>query len=516
MRPAPPAMRRTVPLLVLLAVPATSAQTPDPTPPWTYDPVGVGNVRAYQAVAGPVPEPLFRVDSPFAVDTLDRRWVVRRTHRYRVVGAEGNPVRWARTEDRQRVRYDTAAANVLAVGPDGGAVPLYPCRLDLPVPPKETPGSCGAGGSYSVDLDAPVTVGDTSFRAAVRSFDDRLPRSHLAAGVGLIRQGEEGSGGTGLVYAVVGGDTLGALPASFPQVSADPTPPWLYYPLAVGNEWQYEYGMDGPGGTLFPQNYGRRRVTGTREVDGRTYFVVEVAGATPDDPTWTVSTLDELVRFDTLSARVVAPDGRSLTPCPFDEPINTSGYENAVACDRGEDGGYSYLAYGSGPASDEQENGLVVTSESFKGFAYVGIADGVSPEVYAAGVGYLPNTSGAWSPLGYAALAYARVRQEDGSVLELGARVVAGEDGPEAQRFALVISPNPTTGPLAVAFDLTAPAAVTVEAFDALGRRVWRHEGLLGAGRQRLALDASAWAPGLYVVRVAAGDETATARVVRR
>jgi hypothetical protein len=492
-------------LTVLLAAPAASAQTPDPTPPWTYDPVDVGNVRAYYTSV-PTPQPYDRTDSPAALDSLGERWVVRRTHRYELVGPDWGEVKWMRTEERRLVRYDTAAANVLTVE-DGEARSVYPCRLDLPLPEGECVG--GVSSTYAVDLDAVVSVGGVSVQTPVRSFDGVLPGPSLASGIGVASYG----GATDLLYAVVGGDTLGTLPASFPQVASDTTPPWLYYPLAVGNEWQYEYGANGPGGSLYPETFVRRRVTDTRVVEGQTYFVVEGSQATPSDPVWSPPR-EDLLRFDTLSARVVTPEGRSVTPCPFDEPVNVPlDYEDDVACDV--ETGY-YLAFRSGPASDEQENGLVVTSEAFKVFRYVGLADGVSPEVYAAGVGYLPNTSGAWSPIGYAALAYARVRQEDGNLLELGARVVAGEDEPEASALALRVGPNPTPGPLAVAFSLDRPAEVTAEAFDALGRRVWRHETALGAGRQRVEVDAGAWAPGLYVVRVTAGGEAATARVVRR
>lgn len=130
------------------------------------------------------------------------------------------------------------------------------------------------------------------------------------------------------------------------------------------------------------------------------------------------------------------------------------------------------------------------------------------PPGFAAGIGELGQD-------GYGSaserLEYVRV----GGV-EYGANPVAGEDEPETQRLALTVAPNPTPGPLAIAFDLASPSAVTAEVFDALGRRVWRTRAPLGTGRQRLDVEAATWAPGLYVVRVATGDGVATARVIRR
>jgi hypothetical protein len=59
---------------------------------------------------------------------------------------------------------------------------------------------------------------------------------------------------------------------------------------------------------------------------------------------------------------------------------------------------------------------------------------------------------------------------------------------------------------------------VTVEAFDALGRRVATvHDGPLAAGSHTLVLDASALPAGVYVVRAAAGTDVVarTVPVVR-
>ncbi len=64
---------------------------------------------------------------------------------------------------------------------------------------------------------------------------------------------------------------------------------------------------------------------------------------------------------------------------------------------------------------------------------------------------------------------------------------------------------------------MAVPAAATVRVavYDVTGREVAVvADGPLEAGRHALALDASALAPGLYVVRVQSGSEVAVRRVV--
>ena len=101
---------------------------------------------------------------------------------------------------------------------------------------------------------------------------------------------------------------------------------------------------------------------------------------------------------------------------------------------------------------------------------------------------------------------------------------VAGEPGAGpgspggAVSLTLTASPNPTRGALRVVFALGAPAEVTLDVFDALGRRVARLlAGAQPAGPQALTLDAGRLAPGVYTVRLVASGQTAsrTVTVVR-
>ncbi|RMH53240.1 MAG: T9SS C-terminal target domain-containing protein [Bacteroidetes bacterium] len=95
-----------------------------------------------------------------------------------------------------------------------------------------------------------------------------------------------------------------------------------------------------------------------------------------------------------------------------------------------------------------------------------------------------------------------RIRYE-----EPGRRYVAAEIEvvvPAPERVAVLSNyPNPFSHRTTLVLDLVAETPVRVAVFDALGRRVAvLRDEVLPAGRHHLPLDASAWAPGLYVARV--------------
>ena len=96
---------------------------------------------------------------------------------------------------------------------------------------------------------------------------------------------------------------------------------------------------------------------------------------------------------------------------------------------------------------------------------------------------------------------------------------VAGEPGAEGVFAFAGVHPNPAGGDARVRFALATAADVTVDVYDTLGRRVAvLAEGApLAAGPHALSFPASTLAPGVYVVRVAAGDDAAarTVTVVR-
>jgi hypothetical protein len=82
-------------------------------------------------------------------------------------------------------------------------------------------------------------------------------------------------------------------------------------------------------------------------------------------------------------------------------------------------------------------------------------------------------------------------------------------------RLRLAVAPNPLSGaPGRVRYDVQATGPVQVAVYDVLGREVAvLAEGVAAAGLHEAALDTSALAPGVYVLRLTAAGETLTQTV---
>ncbi|MEM6289600.1 MAG: T9SS type A sorting domain-containing protein, partial [Bacteroidota bacterium] len=76
-------------------------------------------------------------------------------------------------------------------------------------------------------------------------------------------------------------------------------------------------------------------------------------------------------------------------------------------------------------------------------------------------------------------------------------------------------APSPFREATALRFRLDAPADVRLDVLDVLGRRVASVAGAYGAGEHAIPLDGADLAPGLYVVRLAAGGAVRTRTLVR-
>ena len=133
---------------------------------------------------------------------------------------------------------------------------------------------------------------------------------------------------------------------------------------------------------------------------------------------------------------------------------------------------------------------------------------------------------------GQSATLFHRARSRDGSfgassvpfTITLRRGVVVAGESPAGPAGAFAVgrtAPNPFSGATTLTLDLPEAATVTVEVFDAIGRRMLQVDaGELPAGRgQAVRLDGSSLAAGLYVYRVradgAARDYSATGRMVR-
>lgn len=91
---------------------------------------------------------------------------------------------------------------------------------------------------------------------------------------------------------------------------------------------------------------------------------------------------------------------------------------------------------------------------------------------------------------------------------------VGAENGPAPNAaLALSVAPNPSSDRVQVRFETVGAGEATLSVFDMLGREVVRRRPSLGAGAQSIGVSLSELPPGLYVVRVTAGGETASQRL---
>ncbi|WP_143536712.1 T9SS type A sorting domain-containing protein [Rubricoccus marinus] len=89
---------------------------------------------------------------------------------------------------------------------------------------------------------------------------------------------------------------------------------------------------------------------------------------------------------------------------------------------------------------------------------------------------------------------------------------VAGEPPPrEASGARLRVSPNPASGAVRIALEVSTPEAATVTVYDARGREVHR-EASGARGDHAWEVDTRAWAAGVYTVRAEVGGEVLRAR----
>lgn len=271
--------------------------------------------------------------------------------------------------------------------------------------------------------------------------------------------------------------------------TVDTTSAWRYFPLEVGNVWEYE----GLGLLNYSSDY-RLTVESEVEVEGKQYFVV--GDETLDgSPSVTRST----VRYDASTGHIVARgvDGLEYvwwyTPCPFNAAFGAE-----TECGEVE-GGYE--------ESFELSGGTLLQGVTYKTFSeeYSHLWG------YIAGIGPVTRAILAYEP-GEERLRYARV-----SGVEYGSPfAVASEDNPQDASTALAVYPNPTLGVTTLFVALGRPQRATLAIYDVLGRRVRTEDlGALPAGERTHRLYLGALPPGLYVVRLdGEAGARATARLV--
>ncbi|OZC03646.1 T9SS type A sorting domain-containing protein [Rubricoccus marinus] len=486
---------------LLVASGAAAQNPPGPPPPpdstsaWRYYPLHLGDVWQYrvQVDQGEVPPYVYTLRRRVEADTL----VAGRTYAVvqewaREVPAGAPPPPEAR---RYLARFDTLSSRVATREIGAAEETLSACALSESFPRasgEQREVTCADGGLSVISggYAESVAIGAETYTLTAKTISrsSTIDRSETyAAGVGLVRSAFEEAGARTLelVTARIQGRFYGDAPeADFPGIP-DTTDAARYYPLAVGDLWQYRL-CDGPKGLCVRDEVTLTEVIGTESVGDTTYAVVrdkvyERTGLGEGDYLSTGQS-QRLVRFDrrTATVRVRNEADESTDSCPLDADLE--GQIQGGPCD-----------------------GVSVTmfEEQVKAFTI-----GEMSQSYQLGVGLIGYFSGfSFSE----ELVYSRV----GGV-ERGTPVpvvdVAGEAQPLATTLALTAFPNPTAGPLAI--NVTgARGPVLVEAFDAIGRRVLSREI---APEARMEIDASGWAPGVYVLRATSGERSATARVVRR
>lgn len=281
----------------------------------------------------------------------------------------------------------------------------------------------------------------------------------------------------------IGGEMSAAVP--------DTTTPWRYFPMHVGDVWEYE---EGP----YIHRYYIEKDT---LIGGRRYF--KQVREFYDEGLILSDVVPALLRYDTTSHlvrwRLSSGQERSFfqAPCPFNADLDVS-----IECNsrtvfvRGLYNAPVVFGEGAGRGPD-----TVRTSAKF--------FDSVESYRYAAGIGLVY-----WELESAVGLSYYRV----GGV-ERGRRriVVAAERewGPSDRELTIAaVYPNPFRNRVAARYLLGSPQEIRVEMFDALGRRVRHEAGSVSVTDRTVELNGDDLAPGAYLLRVCAKDGLCRSRAV--
>ena len=262
----------------------------------------------------------------------------------------------------------------------------------------------------------------------------------------------------------------------------DPTDPARYYPLDLGNVWEYLVSEK--------LSYFEARVEIVQDtvLNGRAYVVEFTKTRTPGSPSWG-SGYGVPIRFDPEASLVYAyqePSGEAVwnrSGCPLN-----AAFGSVVSCQNtltNVQGGLdTFFTLG------DSSQVAVAALKRFASLDYTYVAD----------IGWVRKIGFAG---GETRLHYARIRG-----VEYGTSFsVAAEAPPSAVGLTLR-----TAGRAVLLTDRDA-GPVRLDLFDLLGRRVAQvHDGDLASGERRFELPAVA--PGLYVARAAQGAARASVRVV--
>ncbi len=299
--------------------------------------------------------------------------------------------------------------------------------------------------------------------------------------------------------------TLASLSVLLLATTAAAQPPVVnparFAALNVGNRWEYTV-ADTLDGTARPLTYSVATVDGETDIGGNRYVVVTYqtfdAASAATSPRYTCAyspTLGPapagattLPDYD-CNRQVALPPTLPFAPTTITPGATVEIGAQSVPVD-------SLLSFGNQSSGSGGQYSAYVYRYA-TGIGFVSLRSWGAGHVTAQGQSTFKNRT---------ALSFARI----GGVA-YGASVVASETELSAAAFRLLTAPNPSAGPVRIA-TTGATGRVTVDVFDALGRRV---DGGTVQGDAAFTFRASA--AGIYVVRVTdEAGHVATQRVVRR
>lgn len=293
-----------------------------------------------------------------------------------------------------------------------------------------------------------------------------------------------------------------------PLAAQDPIPDtteaWRYFPLEIGNVWEYRVEIELVPPDCFPgcTQYWRRTVVGDSTIGEITYNKVlrEIFNLSGEE----VDSSHEYYRLDTLSATIYQLYGNTEYPyggtnCGLHTPFPPEGQQ--VECGVG-----TYLTGEGYERVVEIADHVVATAvKSFYRYPTGNFRFG-------ADIGLVRNVGCEGSCWDFQ-LIYANVNG-----LDIGTPfpVAVEPESPRSSGLSLTAHPNPSVDLVSISLLLSRPQYVAVEVFDLLGRHVYSEELVVVAGATTLNLDASGWPRGVYFVRITAADgETASTRITR-
>lgn len=274
------------------------------------------------------------------------------------------------------------------------------------------------------------------------------------------------------------------LPSAIKAQTQDTTSAWRYYPLEIGNVWEYQnHGMAGSGDR-------RVWISADTVLHGTRYFVQSWESIAGDR---SGRRYEELVRFDSTTAQVlfIGADGNEHPEYPGC-PLNAN-FGETVECRT-----WTMSVSGGHGRSFSLLDGTVLEDVTIKEY------DGKYS--YIAGIGFVDDKL-ILEP-GGTTLVYARIQG-----VEYGRSIsVATEDRPRASAdFDLSVYPSPLQTEGTVRVELAHAQWLQVTLYDALGRQVdVLQNGRLPSGIHLIDVDARGLPGGLYILHARGADVTAS------